>query len=208
MSLFASHFVNLPFRRLVWLLFFCACGAQARTASIQESLASLPPVPQDAAQIVFLKPSIGFVTWAGILELREDRRQLLGVMGVKARLVTTVAPGKHRFMSYDQGGATHFLDAEVEAGKRYFVLVRFIYGAGNQLRPMRPNGQSDYDMTNPEFAEWLADSSQKPARAAQLRIFRKKDEKVAKAQTLGWERWLRKTDDERAQLTLRPEDGI
>ena len=194
--------------RLIWLLFFCACGAQARTASIQESLAALPPPPQDEAQIIFLKPSAGFVTWAGILELEGDRRRLLGVMGVKARLVTTVPPGKHRFMTYDQKGATQFLEAEVEAGKRYFVLVRFLYGAGNQLRPIRPAGTSDYDMTNPEFAEWLADSSEKPARPEQLRFFRKKDEKVAKAQALGWKHWLRKTDDERAQLTLRAEDGL
>jgi len=207
LSLFASNVMHSRFRLSVWLLLFCACGAQARTASIQESLAELPPVPQDAAQIVFLKPSKGLVTWAGVLELVGDRRQLLGVMYARARLVTTVAPGKHRFMSWDKAGA-HFLEAEVEAGKRYFVLLRFIYGAGNQLRPIRPNGRSDYDMTNPEFAEWLADTSQKPARPEQLRFFRKKDARVAAVQALGWERWLRKNDDERAQLTLRPEDGL
>jgi hypothetical protein len=183
----------------------------AKTPPLETLLAELPPPPADAAQIVFLKPSdgaLGFgVMPAGILEIVGDQRKLLGVMNFRARLVVTVAPGSHLFMSHDKG-YVHFLDAKVEAGKRYFVLVRMIYTLGHQMRPIRPNGTSDYDMSNPDFVDWLDDTQVKPARRQQIRDYEKRDAKVAEAQAQGWARWLRKTDDERAQLTLRPEDGL
>ena len=56
---------------------------------------------------------------------------------------------------------TQFLDATVEAGHRYYVLARFIYGHGFQLRPLRPSAPAttEFSTANPKFKEWLADAT-------------------------------------------------
>jgi hypothetical protein len=170
--------------------------------------ADLPPVPADKAQIVFIKPGGG--VWAGlpvgILEVVGDRREMVGVLGQDSRAIATVAPGRHRFMSHM--GITHFLDADVEAGKRYVVLARFIYGNGFQLRPIRPGAPGDYSTANPQFPRWLAESKPADPNHPKLRWYARKDAKVGKHQAKFQVTWERKTDDERAQLTLNPGDAL
>ena len=168
----------------------------------------LPDVPADQAQIVFIKPGGGM--WAGlpvgILEVVGDQRRMVGVLGQNDYVVATVAPGRHRFMSHM--GITHFLDADVAAGRRYVVLARFIYGNGFQLRPIRPDEPGDYSTANPAFTGWLSEVGPADPRHPKLRWYAKKDAKVAKHQAKFQVTWDRKTDDERAQLTLNPEDAL
>ena len=183
--------------------------APVATAAVVPTLPDVGPPPPDKAQIVFLKPVRGIygAMPAAIYEVDGDTRKLHGVLNEDARLVVEVAPGKHRFMANMMAFA-HFLDADVEAGKRYFVVTRFIYAQGFQLRPVRPGTASDYDAGQPTFARWLADTSVLPVQPRQLAWFAKKDAKIAKAQVKGEQAWLRKTDAERAELTLRPGDAL
>ena len=191
---------------LLSLLSLLALPASAQTAVQWPE--GLPDVPADQAQIVFIKPGGGM--WAGlpvgILEVVGDERRMVGVLGQNDYAVATVAPGRHRFMSHM--GITHFLDADVAAGNRYVVLARFIYGNGFQLRPIRPGEPGDYSTDNPAFAGWMAEVEPADTRHPKVRWYARKDAKVAKHQAKFQETWERKTDDERAQLTLNPEDAL
>ena len=62
-------------------------------------------------------------------------------------------------------------------------------------------------MRNGEFTEWVAKSKGKPCPRQLVAAYNKRDQIVTMAQTAGWQTWLRKTDEERAQLTLRADDG-
>lgn len=165
----------------------------------------LPPVPADKAQVVFLKPGGGL--WAGLnvglLSLEGDQRRLLGVLQEKSRLVVELEPGEYRFMSYLQG-LGHLLEADLEPGRRYFVLARFIYGNGYQLRPIRPGTASDFDAGQPAFAEWLAETRVKPQKPQFARWYARKDRKVAKGQARAQADWDAKSEEEREELRLRP----
>jgi hypothetical protein len=102
----------------------------------------------------------------------------------------------------------HFLDVNVEAGKRYYVLVRFIYSNGFQLRPLRPSGPSDYTVKNEKFPSWISETSFVDKTPESDAFFEKHKEAVAKSQADGWMAWLEKTPVERAELTLNPQDAI
>jgi hypothetical protein len=170
----------------------------------------LPPVPEDKAQIIFVKPGGGmWASWpVGVLEIVGEQRQLVGVLGQKERVAYEVSPGKHRFMSHITPAVVHFLDAEVEAGKRYVVLVRFIYGNGFQLRPIRPGEGGDFSTSNPEFAQWLSDTDAASPKHPKVRWYQRKDKKAAEHQAKYQVTWDRKTDAERAELTLGLQDAL
>jgi hypothetical protein len=169
----------------------------------------IPAPPPDKAQIVFLKPAGNMFASipVGILALEGDQRRLLGILGENARIIVEVDPGRHRFMSHMQS-VTHLMDAEVEAGKRYFVLARFLYGNGFQLRPVRNGTGTPYSAGEPAFAEWLAETRVRPVNKPRTAWYERKDAKVAKHQVRGQTIWDRKTDAERAELTLRPQDAL
>ena len=173
-------------------------------------LPDIPPPPADKAQIVFLKPTRGAfgALIAGIYSMDGGTRQLLGVLDKESRIAVDVAPGRHRYMA-NMGGFAHFLDAEVEAGKRYFVVARFVYAQGYQLRPVRPGTAGDFDAGQPAFTEALASTAIREVNPKTLAWFAKHDAKaIAKSQAKGEETWARKTDAERAELTLRPGDSL
>lgn len=129
-------------------------------------------------------------------------------MNHDARPVVDVPAGEHLFMSWTAPGVTHFLGADVDAAKRCFTLVRWMYGGGLQLRPIRPQGTSDHDMSNPDFLDWLRATEEKPAWPQQIRDLRRRYAKIAEGQAHDWKHWLRKSADERAQLALRRAGGL
>lgn len=170
---------------------------------------TLPAPPADAAQIVFLEPinSIQGLFPVGIFEVESDKRTLLATTGAHSKTVVNLAPGKHVLMANHSGMIAHFLEANVEAGKRYYVLLRFIYAHGFQMRPLRLTGPSDYAITNKDFPKWLSTTSFVDKTAESDAFFETNKERVDKSQAKGWADWLAKTPEERMELTLNPQDA-
>ena len=172
----------------------------------------LQPPPADKAQIVFLEPvnKVQGYFPVGIYELNGDQRTLLAVTGAQTRSVLLVEPGKHRFMSTNVLTKVHFLDATVEAGKRYYVLVRFVYNEGFQLRPIRPEGASDFSMKGADWPLWLAGTPRNVVKAplGDEEFSKPKPVKrIDKAYAKAMEVWNKKTDAEKAELTLTAADA-
>ncbi len=173
-----------------------------------------PPPPADKAQIILLEPinkvQGGFPV--GIFELRGGERMLLAVTGAHTKYILHLDPGHHTLMSTIGFGGfkAHLLDATVEAGKRYYVLVRFVYREGFQLRPIRPAGDSDFRMDGPDYPGWQSTTRFVEKTPAGDTMFTKEkyrkniDKLLAKAQ----EAWAARTDAERAELTLTAADAV
>jgi hypothetical protein len=103
------------------------------------------------------------------------------------------------------------MEANVEAGKRYYVLLRFIYGQGMQLRPLRTSGTSVYSVNSPDFPQWQAITTryvEKTPAADEAFAKDKPNEFLDKAQAKALENWAAHTDAERAELTLNPGDAV
>jgi hypothetical protein len=187
----------------------CASGPPPKPNFVETPSQTLAPPPADQAQIVFLEPinSIQGMFPVGIFKVEGDQqRTLLAITGSHTKAAVLLPPGRHTLMA-NMTGIGHFLDVNVEAGKRYYVLVRFIYANGFQLRPLRTTGVSDYSVNNKNFPAWVQDKfvEMTPEGRAYFEVQFK--DQVAKSQAAGWKTFQAKTADERAELTLNPQDA-
>jgi hypothetical protein len=191
------------------LLLLAACVAAPPTFFTAASDQTLPPPPADRAQVVFLHPGGGLIALFGhVFELNGEQRQYIGTLGAKTKLVYPVAPGHHVFMS-NSVGFGHILEADLEPGKRYYVLLRYVHGRGQQLRPIRnAGGDPQFTTGNPQFRPWLAESqvihptAEAEAWQTQYKSFH--DDAYAR----GWKEWQEKRPDQRAELTVNREDSV
>ena len=170
---------------------------------------SIPAPPADQAQIVFLEPinKIQGLFPVGIFKIDgETQRTLLNVSSWRSKSVITLPPGKHMLAS---GHGWHYLEANVEAGKRYYVLLRFIYGNGMQLRPIRASGTSEYRVNGPDFPKWMKATNRFVEKSADAQAyFDAFKEGMDQAQLKGLETWQSKSAAEAAELTLNVEDAV
>lgn len=174
--------------------------------ALNQTVATPPP---DKAQIIFIqpfKPVFGEAHLTGLYEVKGEKKEMLGVLASQGRLVKLVEPGQHLFMTHGFGAS--LLRANVEAGKRYYVFSRFVAYVGYQLRPIRKTGPSDYNATIPEFRQWAALPLMELTTEGTGLYSRHLMAGVDKSYTYAWESWQRKTDAERAELTLNPDDNL
>lgn len=171
-----------------------------------EQALALPPA--DKAQIVFLRPSGYFPSlMTSLYEVRPERDVPVSMIGGHQKVVYEVEPGRRVFLSNNGVGA-HFLNADVAAGKRYYVLVRPIHGNGFQLRPLRKDGSTDYNARTPEFPQWLSETVRvEPAPGAPTPggLFQKN---MGRTRDKGFASWQEKTPEQIAELTLLDADGF
>ena len=166
---------------------------------------TIPPPPADQAQIIFLEPinKIQGLFPIGIFEIEGDQRKLINVSSWRSKSVITLAPGKHMLMSAPVG---HYMEANVEAGKRYYVLLRFIYANGMQLRPIRASGTSEYRVNGPDFLKWMKATNRFVQKSPDAETYFGAG--VDPAQTKGLENWQAKSAEEAAELTLNVDDAV
>jgi len=207
--------LNLRIIIVLVVLSLAGCGG---SSWIRESVEqNVPQPPSDQAQVVFLLPSGGL---AGLLvnnvfEVRDGKKRHIGMISSKGKLATNVQPGKTQFLSL-AGPMGHVLDANLEAGKRYYVILRYIHGAGFQLRPLRPknvqisNTDAEFREDHPEFRSWVKESRILVQTDEGKAAFKKyyTDEMVNEWYAKAIQNWEVKSPEQKAQLTLNPTDYI
>jgi len=205
--------------RLLWIslalisLALPAFAKEQEPPFVDSAIKEAPPPPADKAQLIFLEPinkiQGGFPVV--IYELRGDERMLLAVTGAQSKTILNFEPGHHTLMSTIGWGGfkAHLLDATVEAGKRYYVLIRFVYGDGFQLRPIRPSGTSDFRMDGADYPNWQSVTRYVETTPTGFAWLDKEkfQKNLGKLQPNARAAWDARTDEERAQLTLTPADA-
>lgn len=188
----------------------CASGPPPPPLFVPLANQALPPPKPDRAQIVFLEPinSIQGAGGVGLFELDGDKRTLLAITGAHSKVALDFTPGRHMLMANRPGGISHLLEANVEAGKRYYVLVRFIYAGGFQLRPLRPSGESDFTVKNRNFPDWVSSTRFVEKTTDGEQHFQQFSQAVDRDQATAWNVWRAKTPEQRAELTLLAQDAI
>lgn len=201
--------------RYAWILLClflvagCATEPPPPPLTVEVANQQIAQPPKDKAQIVFMQPfkPIGGGSHAiAIFEIKDSKKEMQALLSSRSKAIVLVEPGKHLFMSTGFGAS--FLKADVEAGKRYYVLSRFIAYVGYQLRPIRKTTVSDYNTTIPEFQEWLRACSIVTPTAEGLNWVSANRAMFDKVQTDAWGSWQRKNPEEHAQLTLNSDDDV
>ncbi len=190
------------------LLAFVAPG-QARDFVKVSATQSVPAPEPDKAQLIFLRPSSNpiFALYTMLSEVTPDGDRFISAIGTGSKVVYSTAPGRKMFVSND-GMRVHFMDADLEAGQRYYVLVRPVYGNGYQLRPIRREAGSDYSMANPDFKQWVTKTKRVEALGSEVPMPPRALPQLAKARAIGWTEWEAKTPAEHAELTLERADAV
>lgn len=167
--------------------------------------------PADQAQIIFVEPinKIQGLFPVAIYELNGEQRTMLAMSWWKGRTVALLPPGKHLLFA-TPGGLGHIMEANVEAGKRYYVLLRFIYANGFQMRPLRTSGTSEYRTTSPDFAKWIKETRwvEKTPDAEPFFAAERIQKAMDTGQQTAMDNWQAKTAAEAAELTLTPADAV
>jgi hypothetical protein len=169
---------------------------------------TLPAPPADQAQIVFIEPmnKIQAIFPVGIYKVEGDQFTLINVSAWRSKSVITLPPGKHTLAS---GFGWHYMESHVEAGKRYYVLLRFIYGNGFQLRPLRVSGTSEYRVNGPDFPKWMKATTRFVQKTPEAdAYFTSLGERWNNARLKGLENWQAKSAAEVAELTLNVDDAV
>jgi hypothetical protein len=203
-----------PLARLA--LIICCCALVAARATTEVSDKPLSPPPPDKAQIIFMQPfkPLDGRHSVGLFEVRDSTTDLLAVLVSKTEMVELVEPGQHLFMSFisDPNYFKHpqvsFMRANVDPGKRYYVVSRFTPYVGYELRPVHKHGSSDFNAGNPKFQDWRRVCVLSTTTPEGFTSITSQQATLETIQASSWEKWQQKTADAQAELTLNPDDDI
>lgn len=98
------------------------------------------------------------------------------------------------------------MEMKVEAGKRYYVLVRPIYGNAFQLSPLKHDTR-DLSQNSPEFPQWKSQPAMVEKASGADQWYAKFKDNVEKVKAKAITVWDEKNATQRAELTLLPEDA-
>jgi len=201
--------MNLPRALLALLLLSLSTLSPAKDSRM---VPADPPgaAPADAAIVVFMRVSqVGGAIKATVYDVTDGQQEFIGIVSYKEKLAYKVKPGKHLFMVIAENG--DFLDAEVEAGKTYYVVIspRFgVWKARFGFRPFRNDANAEFSTKKPDFAKWLEQTrwmqrgpgADKWYADHKADVTKKKDKYLAK--------WNERPADDKDYQTLQPGDGI
>jgi hypothetical protein len=184
---------------LLILILGCARPGSSRYM-VRDMNPDPPTAPPGKAMIVFVCEEAG----AQPFTILDDQGRFVGQVPNQGYLQHVTDPGRYRYLLWAENTAA--LDAEVAAGKTYFVLVDVRMGwwsARGHLLAIKP-GSEEWK----EIDEWLARTwewDQDPALARKWE--EDKREGIENQIQRGREIWAKYGAEEKAERTLRPEDG-
>lgn len=168
---------------------------------------SLENTRSNKAQVVFIRPSGGIFSGlqAIVFDTTNGQRNILGVTPSHSKFAKQFAPGEYQFVA-SNGLVSHAMKANLRAGKRYYVLVRPVYGKGFQLRPLIKGSGSDFSQQNPKFAEWKQETEFTSLAPGANEWFTEHNENVEATIKAALDNWKAKTPEQQRELTLRSSD--
>ena len=165
---------------------------------------TVPPVKKDQAQIVFLRHSTVNARLSTLLyDTTSGAPKVVGLMGNNRKLVVDVPPGNYVFMIGSMPYCD-FMKATVLPNKRYHVVVVPKWMNSYSMRPVRhEGGQFWYGSEDFADIQRFTTLAGKAPESFVKEELKKAEEDYAKK----WAQWQNKLAEEKALLTLRPDDS-
>jgi len=157
-------------------------------------------VADATSQVVFMrvsKQSAG--TTAALFDVTEPGEpKYIGTVGPSTKLSYALKPGLYTFMAV--GDTAEFMQAAIVGGRTYYALVIPRSGAKRfTVEPVRRD-----ELGGTEFAGWDR-GTRIASSAARSQAYDAAD--AADKRSRYWTQWSKKSEAQRAELTLNAEDG-
>jgi len=197
--------------RIGLLALLLGCAPSFAKSPLMQPAADGDPKPEPGkALVVFLRPSFyGGGISSSVFDAPDGPDTYIGVLKHKDKVAYQAEPGAHRFMVVSENA--DFVDATLDAGKTYYVLVKARPGAWKarfSLIPIHNRADAEYSLQSKDFADWNGKTkfAEKTPEAEQWYRDNKASVDGKKADYL--QKWNRMAPEDRAVLVLHAEDGV
>lgn len=193
---------------LLSLLFASTFAFAAETGKHAENQS---PVPAEGkALVVFVRSSfVGNNISASVYEAPDGETKFIGIVQNKQKVAYQAEPGVHRFMVIAENA--DFVDATLEAGKTYYILVSPRMGAWKarfSLLPIHPDAKAEYNTQSADFKKWMQKTNYVEATESNVRWYEKNKASIEEKKADYLKKWTVMLPQDKAVLTIRPEDGV
>jgi hypothetical protein len=120
-----------------------ALAACSTTSFMRDAEPSPPPGDDEAKVIVFRTAAFGGAEHFPVYELVDHEGKLLGFTETDRYFEYRCPPGRHLFVTWAEGEA--FIDADLEAGRTYFIRAYSKFGVLAPRPGFAPVGQGSED---------------------------------------------------------------
>ncbi|MFD0320539.1 MULTISPECIES: hypothetical protein [Lysobacter] len=197
-------------RYALLLSLLCSPVAFAKSVKMDPAADQNPKPEAGKALVVFLRSSfVGSAISSSVYEAPDSETRFLGVVQNKNKLAVQVEPGDHRFMVIAENA--DFLDAKVDAGKTYYVLISPRPGAWKarfSLLPIHNRADAKYSVQSADFTKWMASGQYVAINAEANEWYEKNKASVAEKKADYLIKWNKMAPADRQELVLHAEDGV
>ena len=173
-------------------------------APIPAAAQEIPEPEEGKALIIFLRPSKKAKRIkSSVFDLTSGKSEIIGIASGRTKLAYSTDPGEHLFMVI--GESADFMKADLEAGKTYYSTIRVRMGAWKARFSLLPVRQAELD--GAEFQEWNSASPLIENREKSAAWAEKHAKSIEKKRTKYFKKWEKKSETEKAAVTLHKEDG-
>lgn len=169
-------------------------------------------IPADKSAIVFMRASAfgGAITSPLLKVDDEGNTEMVGILGPEEKMVYYTEPGENTFMII--GENADFIQANLEAGKAYYAIIRPRMGfwkARFSLTPFKANpAKAEFNVNGEKIKEWSNACTYTVPNAKAESWHQSKKAELAGMYHEYMLRWQGKSDSDKELLTLSPEDGL
>lgn len=189
---------------LVLLMSGCQSGLMTKAGNTSQTV-----VPDDAT-VVFLRPSVfGGAVQASVYDVTGGQTIFGGIVSSKTSVQMHVPAGQHLFMVI--GENADFMNAELSAGKTYYVWVRprpGVWKARFSLIPIHNDPSAKYNLQSNDFADWKRDSAPVVKTASADAWYQQNKTDIESKRLDYMKKWDRMEPQDKAELALHADDGV
>lgn len=169
-----------------------------------------PTANSDKALVVFMRPSnLGGMIQSSVYRTEGSGNEFIGIVSANTKTAYLAEPGEHLFMVVAENA--DFVNATVEAGKTYYVLVSprmGVWKARFSLLPIHNDPAAKYNLASADFAEWQRDTRWVEKSASADAWYTSHEADIAEKQADYMQKWNEASAEQKAELTLHAKDGV
>jgi hypothetical protein len=208
--LFTGESMNSWIRGIALLIVALALSACGGVKSSHMSRVDQGIEPSaDKAVIVFLRPSgMGGAVQSSVYNVTGEQ-EFIGIVSSGTKIAHAVTPGKHLFMVI--GENADFMDAEVEGGKTYYVLVAprsGFFKARFSLLPIHSDAAAKYSIRSERFDTWHKDTYWVENGVTAQQWYEGAKQSVNQKRIVYLRKWRARSAADKAELYLHARDGV